>query len=53
MCEQSFLVESHSISPYTKENTGENKVKSVPDWVRIEKVRDHCHITGKKEEQHM
>ena len=25
----------------------QNKVKSLPYWVRIRKVGDHCHITGK------
>ena len=47
MCEQPFHVKNHNISPYTKEKIEGNKVKSVPDWVRIAKVTDHCHITGK------
>ena len=41
-----FFVESQYVFQYAKEDVEQNEMKSVPDWVRIEKVLDRCHITG-------
>ena len=42
-----FRIESQYISPYIEEKTEQNKIKSAPNWVRIEK--NTIPLSGNKE----
>ena len=52
-CVKIFSFLKPNYIPFCEDKVEHSEVNSVPYWLRIRKLGDHCHVTGKYRELHL